>query len=80
MHTVGLVHTGATAYLLEWPEVVQADTVILFTAQGEAVHVPTVADQCWLAPLPCTPLFNEALRIERDAAGVPRQLSVPPEP
>jgi len=33
------------------------------TASGLAVLVPLQGDQCWDAPLPCTPYFDEKLRL-----------------
>jgi hypothetical protein len=33
------------------------------TLSGLAVYVPTQSDRCWDAPLPCTPYFDESLRL-----------------
>jgi hypothetical protein len=33
------------------------------TASGVAVYIPRRTDQCWDAPLPCTPYFNRDLRL-----------------
>jgi hypothetical protein len=33
------------------------------TRSGLAVYVPTEGDNCWDAPLPCTPYFDETLRL-----------------
>ena len=33
------------------------------TSSGLRVYVPVSGDQCWDAPLPCTPYFREALRL-----------------
>ncbi len=75
-----LHNVGMSSYSFAWPAVEQVPTLVHTTLQGEAIRVPVVTDQCWLTPLPCAPYFNETLVIERDAAGAPRQLSVPHEP
>jgi len=33
------------------------------TSSGFSVYVPAVGNQCWDAPLPCTPYFDESLRL-----------------
>ena len=33
------------------------------TDSGLIVYVPVEGDQCWDAPLPCTPYFNSGLRL-----------------
>jgi hypothetical protein len=33
------------------------------TLSGLTVYIPTQGDQCWNAPLPCTPYFDEMLRL-----------------
>jgi hypothetical protein len=35
------------------------------TLSGLVVYVPAEGDQCWDAPLPCTPYFNRTLRLRR---------------
>jgi hypothetical protein len=35
------------------------------TLSGLVVYVPAEGDQCWDAPLPCTPYFNKTLRLRR---------------
>jgi hypothetical protein len=35
------------------------------TLSGLMVYVPAEGDQCWDAPLPCTPYFNKTLRLRR---------------
>jgi hypothetical protein len=37
--------------------------VLRHTLSGLAVYVPAEGDQCWDAPLPCTPYFDESLRL-----------------
>jgi hypothetical protein len=48
------------------------------TGDGETVRIPVADDRCWDAPRPCTPYFDPALVIERDAAGRPRVFWLPP--
>jgi hypothetical protein len=43
--------------------------VLKRTLSGLAVYVPAQGNQCWDAPLPCTPYFDESLRL-RDASSV----------
>jgi hypothetical protein len=33
------------------------------TSSGLVVFIPQRTDQCWDAPLPCTPYFNDRLRL-----------------
>lgn len=40
-----------------------AQVVPLHTSSGLTVYVPRKGDQCWSAPLPCTPYFHDALRL-----------------
>ena len=35
------------------------------TSSGLLVYTPKFGDQCWDAPLPCTPYFKESLRLRR---------------
>ncbi len=37
--------------------------IVRHTQSGLAVYVPTEGNQCWDAPLPCTPYFDETLRL-----------------
>jgi len=39
------------------------------TAIDFLINVPRTTDQCWATPLPCTPYFNEQLRLAQDASG-----------
>jgi hypothetical protein len=43
----------------------RADVVIRHTTSGLAVNVPVEGNQCWDAPLPCTPYFDETLRLRK---------------
>jgi hypothetical protein len=43
--------------------------VLKRTLSGLAVYVPAQGNQCWDAPLPCTPYFDESLRL-RDASSL----------
>jgi hypothetical protein len=46
----------------EMPPLPKADLVVHHTLSGLAVYVPQ-GNQCWDAPLPCTPFFDESLRL-----------------
>jgi hypothetical protein len=46
----------------ELPPLPKADLVVRHTLSGLAVYVPQ-GNQCWDAPLPCTPFFDESLRL-----------------
>lgn len=35
------------------------------TTSGLTVHVPVETNQCWDAPLPCSPYFNETLHLRQ---------------
>jgi len=48
--------------LLTWPAIPSAQVSTHYTLEGVPISVPA-KDQCWLAPLPCTPSFKEDLRI-----------------
>jgi hypothetical protein len=43
----------------------QSETKILQTRSGLEVRVPVKGDQCWDAPLPCTPYFNNELELRK---------------
>jgi hypothetical protein len=43
----------------------QSETKILETRSGLEVRVPVKGDQCWDAPLPCTPYFNNELELRK---------------
>jgi len=47
------------------------------TRSGLRIYVPVSGNQCWDAPLPCTPYFNEDLRL-RDSHDMGRGFSVRP--
>jgi hypothetical protein len=49
------------------------------TLSGLTVNVPTGDDRCWDAPLPCTPYFDETLRL-RDAGDMRRGFVVEERP
>lgn len=60
-----------------WHAVKQVPLDVKFTKSGLRVYVPISGDQCWDAPLPCTPYFNEALRL-RDPDHVASGFTVHP--
>jgi hypothetical protein len=41
--------------------------IVRHTLSGLAVYVPTQSNQCWDAPLPCTPYFDESLRLRDES-------------
>jgi hypothetical protein len=43
--------------------------ILRHTLSGLAVYVPADGEKCWDAPLPCTPYFDESLRL-RDASSL----------
>jgi len=43
----------------------QCETKILPTRSGLEVRVPVKGNQCWDAPLPCTPYFNSELELRK---------------
>jgi len=45
------------------PPLPKADLVVRHTLSGLDVYVPAKGNQCWDAPLPCTPYFDESLRL-----------------
>jgi hypothetical protein len=44
---------------------------------GVTIFVPTETDECWNAPLPCTPGFSPKLEVEISADGKPRMFLIP---
>ncbi len=47
-----------------WPPLFEDVAETRTTDQGVTVYTPRYADQCWAAPLPCTPYFNPALWLQ----------------
>jgi hypothetical protein len=46
---------------IAWPEIPAAPTYERETLAGYRVRLPLAGDQCWDAPLPCTPFFDPGL-------------------
>jgi len=42
--------------------------ILRHTLSGLPVYVPAQGNQCWDAPLPCTPYFDESLRLRNDSS------------
>ena len=42
--------------------------ILRHTLSGLPVYVPAQGNQCWDAPLPCTPYFDESLRLRDDSS------------
>jgi hypothetical protein len=49
----------------ELPALPKADLDVRHTPSGLAVYLPAEGGNCWDAPLPCTPYFDETLRLRR---------------
>lgn len=49
----------------ELPPLPKTGLVVRHTLSGLAVYVPAEGNQCWDAPLPCTPYFDETLRLRK---------------
>jgi hypothetical protein len=49
----------------ELPGLPQADVTVRQTTSGLVVYVPAQGNLCWDAPLPCTPYFDETLRLRK---------------
>jgi hypothetical protein len=45
------------------PPLPKVELIVRHTLSGLAVYVPAEGNQCWDAPLPCTPYFDESLRL-----------------
>lgn len=45
-----------------------ANVVARPTRSGLLVNVPVSGNQCWDAPIPCTPYFDDTLRLRRDSS------------
>ena len=46
-----------------WHAVWEVPLVNRVTGSGLVVYIPKLGNQCWDAPVPCTPKFNNALRL-----------------
>ena len=46
----------------------KVDLVVRHTSSGLAIYVPAQGQQCWDAPLPCTPYFDESLRLRNESS------------
>jgi hypothetical protein len=47
-----------------WPPIPKVATYEKMTLAGSRVRLPLAGDQCWGAPLPCTPYFDPGLVVE----------------
>jgi len=50
------------------PPLPKSALVLKHTVSGLAVYVPAQGNQCWDAPLPCTPYFDESLRLRNSSS------------
>ena len=52
----------ASAYAVtSWPRIPSGATHLRKTQAGDKVRVPLGSDQCWTAPIPCTPYFDPGI-------------------
>jgi hypothetical protein len=49
---------------VDWPEIPNPRAREVETLAGLRVRMPFQGDQCWSAPLPCTPYFDPGLSLE----------------
>jgi hypothetical protein len=47
------------------PQLAEPPVVPHQTFSGLTIYVPVETNQCWNAPLPCSPYFNDTLRLRR---------------
>jgi hypothetical protein len=50
------------------PPLPKVNLLVQHTLSGLAVYVPSHGNQCWDAPLPCTPYFDETLRLRNPSS------------
>jgi len=50
------------------PPLPKPTLTVRHTLSGLAVYVPAQGNQCWDAPLPCTPYFDESLRLRNPSS------------
>src|ERR1700674_18916 len=55
----------ALGSMKELPALPKADVTVRETISGLGVYVPAQGNLCWDAPLPCTPYFDETLRLRK---------------
>lgn len=61
-----LSRVPASAFtLVDWREMPRPPTIERETLPGLRVQVPQGTDQCWSAPLPCTPQYDPGLAYDR---------------
>ncbi len=60
-----------------WQDIPSVSTEVKITQSGLRVHLPNTntGELCWNEPLPCTPYFNEKLRLRTDPKNNPNDLS-----
>jgi hypothetical protein len=52
----------SASFWSEWPSIPESITLPQMVS-GHTVYIPQTTDQCWLAPLPCTPYLADGLEI-----------------
>jgi hypothetical protein len=70
---VVMIPLAGAVRLTEWPRIREVRVVQRETIEGVEIYTPAEGDQCWSAPLPCTPYFNRDLRVRRSANGLPKR-------
>lgn len=56
-----LLRADPRTFLLDWPAIPAAAIDTIPLPSGAFVYHPATSDQCWLAPLPCTPYLDKHL-------------------
>ena len=66
-----------TGHLTGWPQIPEVRLVHMETTEGVRIYAPAEGDQCWAAPLPCTPNPDLKLRTKPSEAGLPKMFWYP---
>lgn len=61
---------GQTDFILKPGQPAALDQETFTTAQGLSIYKATQNDQCWDAPLPCTPFYDMGIRLRDEAGGL----------
>ena len=59
MSTIGQIS------IFGWQDIKKVEIEKKITKYGVVVFKPMHGDQCWDSPVPCTPYFNEELRMRK---------------
>lgn len=64
-NTLLRLHWGASVHEQDLRPIPVAEVEVFVTQYGLEVYVPVTGDQCWDAPLPCTPFRRALLRLRQ---------------